>query len=120
MNDELSKSTLQSDRLEIFKKQITNPIKSWKPRVGDSLIGRIAGYQSSCSTCSSNNQLLITDQRGNTNAVWLTYELAVDLEVNEVEEGDIVAIMFDGKSKHVGHHYKRYSVIVDKIRRADS
>jgi hypothetical protein len=67
-----------------------------------------------------NHQILVKDEAGNITAAWLTQWLKENIKAQGAGVGDLIALTFLGKkSSPSGRSYNAYSLIVDKIDKAN-
>jgi hypothetical protein len=124
MNSEITKTSanmlIPADRIAALRQKAATPIEEWQPVAGEALIGIIVGTRQAFGTYGENHQILVKDEDGNITAAWLTQWLKENIKAQGAGVGDLIALTFLGKkSSPSGRSYNAYSLIVDKIDKAN-
>jgi len=116
MNDITTKPSSQiADRFAALKAKTATQATVWKPEPGEILIGEIIGHQKATGAFGLQNQMLVRTEQGEIIAVWLNQWLLTALQAQGAEEGDLLALTYNGKKESPkGSKYHAYTLVVDK------
>lgn len=117
MNDIVTKQTGQlADRFAALRAKTTTQSIVWKPEPNEQLIGEIIGHQKATGAFGLQPQMLVRTEEGDVIAVWLNQWLLTALQNQGAEEGDLLALTFNGtKESPRGSKYHSYSLVIDKV-----
>lgn len=110
-------ATNMADRFAALEAKAAKPAAQvWQPSEGDTLIGVISGSETVQHPMYGQQlQMLITTQAGEVVKVWLNRWLRDNLRGQNAEQGDMIALRFDGKRTTTkGQSFNAYHLIVDK------
>jgi hypothetical protein len=104
-----------NDRMANLRHKAAQEGEVWQPEPGECLVGVFIGSQKAVGTYGENYQMLIQDESGKVTAAWLTQWLKENMNAQDAQMGDLIALTFLGeKQSPAGRNYNAYSLIVDK------
>lgn len=105
-----------SDRLLALRAKAEQEVALWDAASGSVLCGVLTGKREVVSQYGPQTQLIVRCEDGSFMAYWLTPYIQKQMQVQNANYGDLVAISSHGKQRTAqGKEYNAFSVLVDKV-----